>query len=100
MTRIGSVLAAPLVVLVLAACGADPSITSGAAEKACENGGSTPAAKALSQSQKTAYCKCVLPALQDAGFTKASDFADAVKDPKGIAAIKDCALKYLVRGYS
>lgn len=100
MTRRAALLAAPLTVVVLAACGADPSITSGAAKKACESGGTSAAAKALSDAQKSAYCNCVLPKLEEAGFAKASDFADAIKDPKGIAAIKDCALKYLVRGYS
>ena len=99
MSRFAAVLSATLVALVIAACG-DASITSGAAQKACESGGTSAAAKALSDAQKSAYCKCVLPKLEDAGFKNASDFADAVKDPKGIAAIKDCALKYLVRGYS
>jgi hypothetical protein len=92
-------LAAPLAVLVLAACG-DDSITSDAAQESCVKGRGTPAEKQLSEAQKVDYCKCVLPKLEQAGFENASDFEDAVKDPKGIAVIRACAQKHLVRGYS
>ena len=96
---VSSWLAAPLAVLVLAACG-DDSITSDAAQESCVKGRGTPAEKQLSEEQKENYCKCVLPKLEDAGFENASDFEDATKDPKGIAVIRECAQKYLVRGYS
>jgi hypothetical protein len=91
--------AAPLLVLALAACG-DPSITSDEAQKSCEKGNGSAIEKQLSDEQKSNYCKCILPKLEDAGFKNASDFEDAIKDPKGIAIIRDCAQKYLTRGYS
>ena len=93
------VVAAPLLVLAIAACG-DASITSSDAEKACEKGSGSAIEKQLTDEQKSNYCKCILPKLEQAGFKNASDFENAAKDPKGIAAIRDCALKYLTRGYS
>ena len=93
------VLAAPLLVLALAACG-DASITSDEAQKSCEKGNGSAVEKQLSDEQKTNYCKCLLPKLDEAGYDKASDFEDAIKDAKGIAIIRACAQKYLTRGYS
>jgi hypothetical protein len=98
MSRFLPVLAAPLLVLSIAACG-DSSITSDEAQKSCEKGNGSAIEKQLSDEQKSNYCKCILPKLEDAGFKNASDFEDAIKDPKGIAIIRDCATKYL-RGYS
>ena len=97
--RAAPLLAAPFAVLALAACG-DASITSSEAEKACEKGNGSAIENRLTDAQKSNYCKCILPKLEQAGFKNASDFEDAVKDPKGIAAIRECALKYLTRGYS
>src|SRR3954447_19085657 len=97
--RAGLVLAAPLLVLTIAACG-DDSITSDAAQKSCEKGNGSAIEKQLSDEQKSNYCKCILPKLETAGFKNASDFEDAIKDPKGIAIIGACARKYLTRGYS
>jgi hypothetical protein len=96
--RLTPAVGAAIAALTIAACGADPSITSGAAQKACESGGNSAAAKSLTDEQKTGYCKCLLPKLEDAGFDKASDFVDAIKDEKGLAAIRDCAQEFL-RGY-
>jgi hypothetical protein len=89
----------PLAAVAIAACG-DASITSAEAQEACAKGRGTAAEKQLSEEQKENYCKCVLPKLEDAGFENASDFEDATKDPKGIAVIRECAQRYLVRGYS
>lgn len=97
--RLGAIAAAPLLVLVLASCGGDDSITSADSQKSCESGGTSEAAKKLTQQQKTDYCKCVLPKLEDAGYKKADDFEKATKEEKGIAIIRECATKYLVRGY-
>ena len=97
--RVGPVLAAPLLVIALGACG-DASITSDEAQKACEKGSGSEIEKQFSDQQKSDYCKCILPKLSDAGFKNASDFPDAIKDPKGLAIVRDCAQKYLVRGYS
>src|SRR4051812_1801754 len=96
---VSPVVAAPLLVLALAACG-DASITSDEAQKGCEKGSGAAVEKQFSDQQKTDYCKCILPKLEDAGFKNASDFEDAIKDPKGIAIVRACALKYLARGYS
>ena len=99
MTRaIGSVAAASLLAITLAACGDGP-INSPEGVRNCVKGNGAAIEKQLTDKQKSNYCKCILPKLEQAGFKNASDFEDAMKDPKGLAAIRECALKYLTRGY-